>query len=553
MNLAFLQVTEKRNFSLAKKFLQKASSLSKLASDQSMAKASFAKALLEAGEKNFDQALEHAKQAYFLGVKESEDLVFRILGEEKSRGLLTKIKDKVLIQKGDEWRRKEEFHEALTFYERAFLQKGSQRGEAAFRAALCLWEMNLRDQSMKWFEKTLKQDPYHIEAYVFLSRYYKERKNFISAEKILAKAYNLRPGHHEIFRAYAEVEKKRGNLVSAIQYAEEALKTFSMDLETYPVLVTSLLQQEKYNEAYRYAARALEVNPYFPFVHVMYAEALGSLYGLEAALSHLRPLMEKHPSEVKFLFIYARLLKENGRFREASYYFSQLLSLKPRFKKAYLEYGEMYKKRKSWKKALEIFFKGLSFDPLSLEILNEIASVYKEKKNFREAKKYFQKILNTNPNYPFVHYQMGKMALEMRDFSSALKHAKKERKLNSEFIEAYILSAESYRKMKQYNLCFDEYQKAVEKGSKDSHVYVKMAECSRLSGGIDVALSLLNRANALESGNPFVHRELGLVYEAKGQWKLASKAYRNYLILAPQAKDRALIERKISRRETDQP
>ena len=66
-----------------------------------------------------------------------------------------------------------------------------------------------------------------------------------------------------------------------------------------------------------------------------------------------------------------------------------------------------------------------------------------------------------------------------------------------------------------------------------------------LSGNLDAAESMINTASQQESGNPEVYKEKALISETKGDKIRAIEGYNQYLLLAPNAADRAQVEGRI--------
>ena len=69
------------------------------------------------------------------------------------------------------------------------------------------------------------------------------------------------------------------------------------------------------------------------------------------------------------------------------------------------------------------------------------------------------------------------------------------------------------------------------------------------AGQLDSALQLSGQVIASHgtSGYPELHRQLGLIYELKGDGENAAAAYRHYFALMPGAPDKARIEKRLAR------
>ncbi|HRO67621.1 MAG TPA: hypothetical protein PL182_08660, partial [Pseudobdellovibrionaceae bacterium] len=69
----------------------------------------------------------------------------------------------------------------------------------------------------------------------------------------------------------------------------------------------------------------------------------------------------------------------------------------------------------------------------------------------------------------------------------------------------------------------------------------------RKAGSLEIAETMLTLAKERESGYAGLYKELGALFEKKGDEAAARQSYRNYLELAPNALDRKEIEQRIVR------
>jgi tetratricopeptide (TPR) repeat protein len=159
-------------------------------------------------------------------------------------------------------------------------------------------------------------------------------------------------------------------------------------------------------------------------------------------------------------------------------------------------------------------------------------------------------VLRQNPRFPLAHFQRGRSLLQLGQAKEALDESRLEQALNPNLSEGFILSAEANYALKQFSQCSSDFQKAVAKNPQGSEIYVKMARCNRRAGSLDAALSLLREAEAKESGNPNVYKELGAIYQTKAMPDEALKAYDRYLALLPNASDRGQVEEQMHKIES---
>ena len=186
-----------------------------------------------------------------------------------------------------------------------------------------------------------------------------------------------------------------------------------------------------------------------------------------------------------------------------------------------------------------------------------------QSEQYLEAESHFENILNINSKYPLIHYYIGKTNFLQggeENLERALKASKTESKKNPNLAMAYVLTGDIYKtkakKSKQvqqrriyYELCVKEYQKAVKLRQKDIDLYVQLINCYRGAGELDSALQLVSQvvANHGTSGYPELHRQLGLIYELKGDYENARSAYKDYFVLLPGAPDKARIEERLNK------
>lgn len=107
--------------------------------------------------------------------------------------------------------------------------------------------------------------------------------------------------------------------------------------------------------------------------------------------------------------------------------------------------------------------------------------------------------------------------------------------------------AEIHAARKQFQDCAGEYSLAMKLRTQGAEIYVKAAQCYRKSGSVDVAEDMLSLASSRESGYADIYKELGAIYELKGDARSAATAYNKYLGLSPNALDRAEISARIMR------
>lgn len=503
--------------------------------------------LAEIALKKSDQAkaLKYAQKAFSLNSSNTaaKNLIVQIGGVEKLKR--TKVKGQQLLFEGDQFFREGDCHAAQAHYKAAF-EEDQRNALAALKAAQCLWKLSFSTEAIEWLNRAIKADPKLIEAYVTLAEYQAARFNFLAAAGVLERARAVNPRSHEVYRGFAMVEFKRNNAKGALAFGKQALKIYENDVETHIILAQASLATRDYKMGYNYAAKAVDLDVNNRKAQIVYAEALAGLQGVDVGADHFVKLVTNYPFVMEYRLAFGKLMLADERYQQAEEIFRQITHLQEKPKEAYVELSKVLKAEGNMGEALELLLKAAVLDPADAEPLFMAGNIYLELKKPQEASVQFQRVLTINKLYPLVYYQLGRAALQMNDPRTALSFTEQEKRANPNLADAYLLAAEAHTLMQQYSNCATEYQKAIKLRPQQAFIYVKLAQCYRKSGSLDVAMNMLAVAATKESGLADIYKEQGAIYELKGDASHAIEAYNQYFVLDPDAPDRAQIQERIS-------
>ncbi len=499
------------------------------------------------------RALEAAQKSYAFNPvsKEAKDLVDSLGG--KGEGNRVKASEADLMFMGEQYMRSGDFYSAQAQFKAAY-DSNSRNGIAAMKAGKCLWELNQTADAIDWMKKAIKADPQLISAYVELADYFARRFDFFTASEWLKKAQALQPNNFEVYRGFATVELRRNNYQGALGHAQRALKFYESDLETLLIIARAHLGLHQYNEAQKFAARAIELDYNNTTAQSLYARIEAGLYGIDAGASYIQQLLNRYiitkgqqvpQAAIDYRVTLGEMFLQEERHKQAEDLFRQAISLDPNNKSALIGIGKALQAQSLIAQALEFYLKAAVIDPADADPIYFSGQLYSDIGRPKEATLQFERVLKINPRYPKAHAALGRVALRAGDPKKAIEEAMQERAINPDLSDSFVLGAEAYFMMKQYSNCAGEYQKAVAKKGPNATILVRMARCYRLAGAIDSAQSLLRQATQLESGNPDIYKEQGAIFHIKGMADEALTAYDKYLMLAPNAPDRADVEARI--------
>ena len=522
---------------------------------------------LKQGDKK--EALAYAKKAYALNPSDDKlALLITRLGSKESLKN-TPIKARQLIYQGDILASKGNCSEASNYYKRAYNSEQKKNALAAIRIAKCLWQSKISGQAIQWLKRAIAADPKMVEAYFLLVDYLSENYDFQTAQEILSAAYKKNPSSYEIYKAHAILAFRQKQYRQSIAYAERSLKIYSSDVEVYVLLNKAYRALKNYNKAYLYAQKSIEEDINSVSGQIGYAFALGSAYGFTRGESYLQKLISSFPLVLEYSQALGEYYFEYEEYKKALSTFQSVVKHSSDMKSAYIYLGRIHiieanrnQDQERFQLALRSYIKASLLDTADPEPLFRIGLMYLEQKSYHPAEEHFDKVLKLNPNYPLIHYYIGRANFLQggeENLERALKSAKTEAQKNPNVSLAYVLMGDIYKKKAlgptqtaegrrtYYGLCAKQYQKAIKINDKNIKFYLELMKCYKGSGDFDSAIRLANQVIEGEgtSGYPEMYRELGQIYEIKGQYERAQSLYEYYFYLDPSAPDRAAIEKRL--------
>lgn len=512
---------------------------------ESKSEAFFALAQISQMQGDKKAALSYANQAFAIdsGNPSVKEFILNLGGRSALESV--QINSSNMLYLGTQYMKVGNYYAAQAEFRLAF-EADPRNALAAYHAGQSLWELNQSTEAIKWVEKSIQSDPGLVSAYVTLADYYSFRHNYEGAAQILKNVQSRFPKSNEIYRGFANIEYKRGNKIAAIKFAQRALEIYSMDVGALQIITKAYLDLGNYPEANNYVGRALEVDPHTPDNHCLYARVSTGQTGASSGIEYLNNKIEEAPEVIAYRKCLAELFMEEKNWGGAQAVLENILVIKKEDKASIINLAFVYRSLGHINRSLEMYLLAASLDPLDPTPLFQAGELYMSAGNYKSAVAQFERVLKINKKYPRVYYNMGLASLESKDYDKAITMATQEKNINPNIAEPYILAAEAYTKLGQYQSCASEYQKAIvrrSQGAAGAEIYINMAHCYRLSGALDAAIQMLDQAAQRESGNPEIYKELGAAFHMQGLLQEANSAYERYLHLAPNAPDKADIER----------
>ncbi len=478
-----------------------------------------------------------------------------------------------LIIEGDQFFRLGDFLAAQGRYRAAF-ENDQKNTLLALKIAKSMRALTQIRDSISWIDRAIKIDPKLFSAYSLKADYLIQRYNFADAELTLSEAQRIDPNNYEILKSRARLEWKKNNLSQALVVGTKAYKQYDVDVELLTLLaninIEIYFRPEKLNSdgtdsekasalenAQKYSARAIDLEPAWPESQITYAKYLYAKEGSSRAERYYLELIKSFPYTVEYRLALADFYEQQEKNNAAQEIYQRVVDADPKNTKANLGLARSYKSKNDFNNAIRYYMAASVLDPSDVEPMFSMAQLQlemgenesnstKANKLLNEALSRFELVKKNNSNFPKVYYFTAKAKIAMGLYTDAVQDIATEKMKNPNLADPYILSAEIYRKQGQYTLCAQDYTVVI-KLRPVSDFYFKAAACHRLAGSIDLAEDLVNEGHNKETANYSYFREMGYIMDARGEPAKAAKFFQDYLDLtAHNSFDAKEIENKLS-------
>ncbi|MBQ5471539.1 MAG: tetratricopeptide repeat protein [Treponema sp.] len=353
---------------------------------------------------------------------------------------------------------------------------------------------------------------------------------------------------YDASQSAASPEDKKKLMSTAVIYAQEAINKEPKDASSQYILAMDAYEKKDWPKAAEYLSKAVAYD--------------GKNYLYYYNLGRVQYMMKKF-TEAKQSFTTACQL--NNVFAPARYNlgltnlrlndsksalaeFRRAHDIDTRYEKAYLEEGRVLYRLGDYSGSVTAYLNVVRINNTNREALKELGSAYYQMNKFAEAENAFRQSLALLPagtEDPLTNYNLSTVLYEQKKTVDALNYAKKA-------YDSYGIIRDSNSKANiiyNYALLLDKSGKTLEAISKYSEVLqIKSDHLKTLTNlGVmymnstpqdtDMALSMFERAYALDKNNFEVNNNLGSAYLSKKDYKNAVTYFQNALRLDPKNND----------------
>ncbi|OGI03467.1 MAG: hypothetical protein A2Y25_10745 [Candidatus Melainabacteria bacterium GWF2_37_15] len=306
---------------------------------------------------------------------------------------------------------------------------------AQYKFAYYLHSVNRPDEALDYYQRTIKIDPKHTDAYLNIATIYKEKNQPDLGVAVLRDAKKIMPDN-----------KKINDMISIID-SEAATVRYQKALEMHT--------NGKYTEAIEEYKKIIEISEPDSDLYVN----LGAAY------------------------------QASDKNQEAIEAYQKAVQINAKNSTAYHYLGAAYAQQENYEKALKAYKQALALDPNNEDIKKAIASLNQLTSNnllekgileynqgkYKEALLTINTVLIKDSTNAEAYYQRGMVYDAMKKYPLAISDYALTVKYNPELVMAYYLLAVDYDTLKNYPEAKKWYRKYIEKSPDQQDEYVKYA------------------------------------------------------------------------------
>ena len=338
--------------------------------------------------------------------------------------------------------------------------------------------------------------------------------------------------------------------IESIRWLKKSVGRNPLNDENLFLLGSIFLQFKKFQQAKIYLTKAIDLGPTKIDYKLKYAELLYELEGADTAIGFLNNLLTdraallavKKSDIPKIEGEVAIYYYKSGQIKQFEYY-------KEKLEKNYEADANLYrflvkasKIEDDVEDVIEYSMKLLDLTPDNLQVRMTLGEYLLEHGKTDLALKQFLAVQERLKTYPRLLFFISKIYLLQGNNDKALEYALEEVKNNPHLEHGHLLLGEIYINKKEFKKALENYKNAQQKNPGSIEALMGLAWISFKDNNVENALDLYLKAAALDPNRPELRRQLGHVYKELGQGTLAVEAFKVYLELAPDAKDRGQVE-----------
>lgn len=397
-------------------------------------------------------------------------------------------------------------------------------------------EIDEYDKALEIYNKVLQLRPNDAFVYISIGSIYENQGKYLEALQSYNKAMEIFPNYKYNYLNIANVQYQLRDYKTAIDSYNKFLSTYSQHWEARESLANSyladgnsqkavneyenlysrnvsgfkdysnyglaLFQIKNYEKASEILEKAVELNPDNTAAHVSLALSYQELEKNDLALAQYDVVFKQEPNLHSIRFDYANLLADLGRDNDAIASYNMYIQNYPKDARAYQNLGIVYKRLNNIDLAIANFEKSLQLqgDKKNIDLIEDLAECCHIKKDYNNALKYYDEVLAVKKDNYDVKLNKALVLHAMKNYNDAialytdLLKTKDNASIQNNLTSALIAQGYVFYEQQNYSLATNCFDRAIQRGTKDSSAYFGIAKTYRACGVNEKATEFYEKA-----------------------------------------------------------
>lgn len=401
-------------------------------------------------------------------------------------------------------------------------------------------EMGEYEKALAAYAKVAELKPSDGYIYISIGSIYENQGKYIEALNAYNKVMEMCPEYLYNYLNIANVQYQLRDYKSAIENYNKFLSTYSQHWEARENLAASyisnrnyenaaneyenlysrnpagfkdfanyglaLFEVKDYQKASEFLEKAVDADPENTSAHINLALSYQELEKNDLALAQYDVVFRQQPSLHSIRFDYGNLLADMGQDEAAIENYKIYIENYPNDPRAYQNIGVVYKRLNKLDDTIANYEKALALqtDKKDIELVEDLAECYHLKKDYPNALKYYDEVLLVKKDDYDIRYNKALVLHAMKEYNDAaaiytqLLTEKDNPNIQTNLTAALVSLGDEYLQAHNYSLATETFERAIERGTKDSYAYYGLAKSYRACGIDDKAAEYYEKAISME-------------------------------------------------------
>ncbi len=277
--------------------------------------------------------------------------------------------------------------------------------------------LELYDKAIAAYQQAVAADPEFYNAWVELGLTYEVRKNYIDAERVFSKLFEMGVSDQQILFRLIELNLKLNNPDQALSYVQQGAEDQALILEA----ANLLLNQDFYDHAAELLDPLSRETP-IPqdalfFLAILEYEGRDNP---DKAMAYLESIPASHQHYERSLIFRIHLLYQNDKKAQARELCLTAMTLFPKQPEFHIIMAEMHEFEKQYQHALDVLLKAAGLWPENATITYRLGLIYDRMNHRDQAMLMMEKVISKNPEHAEALNYLGySLAEQGRDLARA--------------------------------------------------------------------------------------------------------------------------------------